>query len=83
MQLALKYDDGYPLVKEADQEIAHDKDAVEQAEKRRYIDQTTDRDPTFELLREDLAKTKADLAAQRATRVAAEHSIQQHSGVEW
>jgi uncharacterized protein involved in exopolysaccharide biosynthesis len=75
MQLALKYDESYPLVKEADQEIAQDKAAVEQAEKRIYVAQTTDRDPTFEFLREDLAKTKADLAAQRATQNAAQRSI--------
>ena len=75
MQLALKYDDSYPLVREADQEISQDKAAVEQAEKKTYIDQTTDSDPTFELLREDLAKTEADLAAQRATRIAAQRSI--------
>jgi uncharacterized protein involved in exopolysaccharide biosynthesis len=75
MQLALKYDDSYPLVREADQEISQDKAAVEQAEKKTYIDQTTDRDPTFELLREDFAKTEADLAAQRATRIASQRSI--------
>ncbi|MGA7521129.1 MAG: Wzz/FepE/Etk N-terminal domain-containing protein [Acidobacteriaceae bacterium] len=75
MQLALKYDDSYPLVKEADQEIAQDKAAVKQAEAKTYIDQTTDRDPTFEFLREDLAKTEADLAAQRATRVSAQRSV--------
>jgi uncharacterized protein involved in exopolysaccharide biosynthesis len=51
MQLALKYDDNYPLSKEEEQEIEHDKAAVEQAEKKTYIAQTTDRDPTFELLR--------------------------------
>jgi uncharacterized protein involved in exopolysaccharide biosynthesis len=75
MQLALKYDDSYPLVKEADQEIARDKAELEQAESKKYVAQTTDRDPTFELLREDLAKTGADLAAQRAIRVAAQRSI--------
>lgn len=75
MQLVLKYDDNYPLVKEAEQEIAADKAALVQAERKTYIAQTTDRDPTFELLREDVAKTKADLAAQRATRTAAQQSI--------
>lgn len=75
MQLALKYDDNYPLVKEADQEIAQDKVAVEQAERKTYLAETTDRDPTFELIREDIAKTEADLAAQRATHIAAQHSI--------
>ncbi len=38
--------------------------------------QSTDRDPTFELLREDLARSQADLAAQRATLAASKNSIQ-------
>jgi uncharacterized protein involved in exopolysaccharide biosynthesis len=74
-QLALKYDPSYPLVQEADQEIAQDKAAVANAEARKYVTQTTDRDPTYELLREDLAKTAADLSAQRATVVATKQSI--------
>jgi uncharacterized protein involved in exopolysaccharide biosynthesis len=37
---------------------------------------TTDRDPTFELLREDLAKTESDLAAQHATASAARRAVQ-------
>ena len=36
---------------------------------------TTDRDPTFELLREDLAKNEADLAAQQASLAANRHGI--------
>jgi uncharacterized protein involved in exopolysaccharide biosynthesis len=74
-QLALKYDENYPLVKEADQEVAQDKAAVAHAEEKKYVSQTTDRDPTYELLREDAAKSEADLAAQRATRSATEQSI--------
>jgi uncharacterized protein involved in exopolysaccharide biosynthesis len=66
-QLLLKYDPSYPLVQEADQEVAQAKAAIEEAKKAPYINQTTDRDPTFELLREDLARTEADLAGQRAS----------------
>jgi uncharacterized protein involved in exopolysaccharide biosynthesis len=75
-QLALKYDASYPLVREADEEIVQDKAAVEQAEQKKYVTETTDRDPTFELLREDIAKTEADLSAQRATVAATRRSIQ-------
>lgn len=75
-QLALKYDESYPLMKEAEQEIAQDKAALAQAESKKYVTETTDRDPTYELLREDLAKSQVDLAAQRATRVATQRSIQ-------
>jgi uncharacterized protein involved in exopolysaccharide biosynthesis len=75
-QLALKYDASYPLVQEADQEIAQAKDAIAEAEKTRYVTQATDRDPTFELLREDLARAKADLAAQHASLAVVRSSIE-------
>lgn len=69
-QLLAKYDPHYPLVLEADQEVADAKIAIAQAEKNPYVNKETDRDPTFEWLREDLVKTQADLAAQRANLVA-------------
>jgi uncharacterized protein involved in exopolysaccharide biosynthesis len=75
-QLSLKYEPSYPLVREADEEVAQAKSAIEQAEKTQYVNQTTDRDPTFELLREDLAKTRTDLAGQRANDKAIQASIQ-------
>ncbi len=75
-QLALKYDPHFPLVQEADQEIAQTQAAIAEAEKTQYLTQTTDRDPTYELLREDLARTQTDLAAQHATEAAARSSIQ-------
>jgi uncharacterized protein involved in exopolysaccharide biosynthesis len=75
MQLVLKYDANYPLVKEADQEIAQDRAAIAAAERTRYVTETTDRDPTFELLREDLAKTRSDLASQRAALTKSQQSI--------
>lgn len=75
-QLALKYDASYPLVQEADQEIAQTQAAIAEAKKTTYVIQTTDRDPTYELLREDVAKTQADLASQEATAVALGQSIQ-------
>ena len=74
-QLLMKYDPNYPLVKEVDQEIAETQDAITNAEKAKYVNQTTDRDPTYELLREDQAKTEADLASGKATAAALANSI--------
>ena len=74
-QLLLKYAPSYPLVQEADQEVAEAKAAIAEAEKTPYVDVETDRDPTFELLREDLAKSESDLAAQQASLGANRHSI--------
>jgi uncharacterized protein involved in exopolysaccharide biosynthesis len=74
-QLLLKYAPGYPLVEEADQEVAEAKAAIAEAERTPYVDEETDRDPTYELLREDLAKSESDLAAQQASLAANRHSI--------
>lgn len=61
-ELLTKFDPSYPLVQEVDKEIAETKAAIAEAEKAPTRDQATDRDPTWELLREELAKAKADLA---------------------
>jgi len=75
-QLAMKYDSSYPLVLEADQEVAETQAAIAEAQKTQFTNQTTDRDPTYEYLRADVAKTKADLASQKATATAVGHSIE-------
>jgi uncharacterized protein involved in exopolysaccharide biosynthesis len=75
-QLRMKYDDAYPLVREANQEVANARDAIARAENAKYLTETTDRDPTFELLREDEAKTRSDLVSQKATLAATKSSIQ-------
>src|SRR5580704_6916620 len=74
-QLLLKYDPSYPLVKEIEEEIAETKDAITKAGEANYVNRTTDRDPTYEYLRQDEAKTEADLASQRATAAALVDSI--------
>ena len=74
-QLLMKYDPSYPLVKEIEQEISETKDAIAAAEQSRYINNTTDRDQTFEYLRQDLARTKADLASEEARASALQSSI--------
>lgn len=74
-QLLMKYEASYPLVKEVDEEIAQTKEAITNAEQTRYVDETTDRDPTFEYLRQDQAKTEADLAAEQAKASAITDSI--------
>jgi uncharacterized protein involved in exopolysaccharide biosynthesis len=75
-QLLMKYDASFPLVKEVDKEIAQTSEAIAEAEKAKYVNTTTDRDPTFEYLREDHAKTEADLASDQARATALQGSIQ-------
>jgi uncharacterized protein involved in exopolysaccharide biosynthesis len=74
--LATKYAPNYPLVQEADREVAAAKVAIAEAESKPYINQQTDRDPTFELLREDLARTETDRAAQGASLAQVKKTIQ-------
>ncbi len=74
-QLLMKYDPSYPLVREVDEEIAETNKAIEAAEQAKYVNTTTDRDPTFEYLRHDQAKTEADLAAEQARGGALQTSI--------
>jgi len=74
-QLLMKYSPDYPLVVEATQEVDQAKAAIAEAEKNHIMTRTTDQDATYELLREDLAKTRADLATQQATVAALSQSI--------
>lgn len=75
-QLLTKFQPTYPLVVEVNQEIAETQEAIKRAQEMTYVNQTTDRDPTYELLREDIARTQADLASQEATAAALVTSIQ-------
>src|SRR5215475_3759758 len=51
-ELTTKYDPSYPLVQEVDKEIAQTQAAIASAEKLQYVNQTSDRDPGYELIRE-------------------------------
>lgn len=79
-QLLMKYDPSYPLVQEADQEIAQTRAAIAEAEKQQYVNQTTDRDPTYELMKEDITRTQADLAFQQGAAKALQTNIQNMRG---
>src|SRR5215469_7344799 len=74
-QLALKFDPSYPLVQEQDREIAQTQAALVEYQKLQYLNHTTDRDPTYEMIREDIVKSKADLASHEASAAAIEGSI--------
>jgi uncharacterized protein involved in exopolysaccharide biosynthesis len=74
-QLATKFSVGYPLLREADQEVLDAQAAVASAERMQLRDQTTDQDSTFELLRQDVAKTRADLADHQASASVLKQSI--------
>jgi uncharacterized protein involved in exopolysaccharide biosynthesis len=74
-QLVVKFSDSYPLVREADEEIAETQAAIAEAKQMIYKNETTDRDPTREFLRQDFARTKADLVSQKANAAATANSL--------
>jgi uncharacterized protein involved in exopolysaccharide biosynthesis len=71
-QFLLKYAQNYPLVRDADQEVAEAKAAIAAAQQGLNSSQATDRDRGLALLREKLAHDQADVANHRASLAAIE-----------
>ena len=64
--LLAKFEPTYRPVQQVEQQIAQTKAAIAAAEKAPLRDETTDRDPTYEALRAELAKSQTDLASLEA-----------------
>jgi uncharacterized protein involved in exopolysaccharide biosynthesis len=73
-ELLARFEPTYRPVQEVQEQIAQTRAAIEAAEKAPLRDETTDRDPTYEALRSELAKSKTELAATQA-RTAAVSSL--------
>ncbi len=65
-ELLTKFQPDYRPVKEVDQQIAATRDKIEQEEKARVQEVTTDQSPTFAWIDSERAKTKADLEGLKA-----------------
>ena len=65
-ELLSKFAPEYPLVQEVQKQIAQAQAAIADAEQSPVREQTTDRDPTYAWMREELAKNRAQLIALRA-----------------
>jgi uncharacterized protein involved in exopolysaccharide biosynthesis len=65
-ELLAKFEPTYRPVQEVEEQIAQTRSAIAAAEKSPLRDETTDRDPTYEALRSELAKSKTELAATQA-----------------
>jgi uncharacterized protein involved in exopolysaccharide biosynthesis len=65
-ELLEKFEPTYRPVQEVEAEITQTRAALAVAEKSQLHEETTDRDPTHEWVREELAKAKADLAGLQA-----------------
>jgi uncharacterized protein involved in exopolysaccharide biosynthesis len=64
--LLAKYEPSYRPVQVVEQQIAETRQAIEAAQKEPLRDETDDRDPTYEGLRSDLAKSRTELVAWEA-----------------
>ncbi|PYV16161.1 MAG: hypothetical protein DMG21_12640 [Acidobacteria bacterium] len=70
IDLLEKYNPEYRPVKEVEKQIAETHAAIQEAEKSQLRQETTDRDPNFEMVRENLTKSQADLAGFKARAIA-------------
>lgn len=66
VDLRNKYAPEDRMVKEVDTQIEQVKAAIDAQEKAPLREQTTDQNPTYEFLKQELAKTKAELASEEA-----------------
>jgi uncharacterized protein involved in exopolysaccharide biosynthesis len=65
-ELLSKFAPDYPLVQEVEKQIAQTQAAIVTAQQSPVREETTDRDPTYAWMREELAKNRAQLIALRA-----------------
>lgn len=76
IELLTKFEPGYRAIKEVDAQIAAVRAAL--AENSKVHEEITDRDPTHEWAREELAKANADLAALQARAEATNRAVQSY-----
>jgi uncharacterized protein involved in exopolysaccharide biosynthesis len=69
-ELLTKYQPEYRLVQEVDKQIADTRAAITEEEAKPLKEQTTDRNPTYSWINEELAKAKSDYSALQARAVA-------------
>jgi uncharacterized protein involved in exopolysaccharide biosynthesis len=65
-ELLEKFEPGYRAVQEVDVQIGQTRTELAAAEKSQLHDETTDRDPAYEWVREELSRAKSELAGLQA-----------------
>lgn len=83
-ELLTKFQPTYPLVVEVDRQIAQARAALADGQRSQLQETTTDRDPSYELVREDLTRSNAELAALQARSSSlAREAATDRSKVQW
>jgi uncharacterized protein involved in exopolysaccharide biosynthesis len=72
--LLTKFDPSYPLVKDVDQQIAETKSAISAEESKPIREESSDRDPSYQWVRDELTRAQAELSGL-ATRSASSAAI--------
>ena len=72
--LITKFDPSYPLVKDVDQQIAETKSAISAEESKPIREESSDRDPSYQWVRDELTRAQAELSGL-ATRAASSAAI--------
>jgi uncharacterized protein involved in exopolysaccharide biosynthesis len=76
IELLGTFQPSYPPVREVEKQIAETRAAIAASEKMPLVEETTDRDPTYEWVRSELAKAKSELATLQARATASAQTLQ-------
>lgn len=76
--LLSKYDPTYVAVKEVETQIAQTRTAIDRETNAPVLENTTDRNPTYEWLNSELAKAKADLPTLEANAAATQQAVESY-----
>src|SRR6266851_260853 len=79
-ELLTKYQPTYALVQEVDKQIADTRASIAAAESRPIREETTDRNPTYAWINEELAKARADYSALQARAAAMQAIVSKYEG---
>jgi len=79
-ELLTKYQPTYPLVQEVDKELAETRASIASEEGKPVRDETTDRNPTYAWINEELAKAKADDSGLQARAAAIQATVAKYQG---
>ena len=83
-ELLTKFQPTYPLVVEVERQIAQAHAALADAQRSELKETTTDRDPSYEMVREDLTRSTAELATLQARLSSlSKESVADRARVEW
>ena len=78
-ELLTKYQPTYPLVQEVDKQIADTRASIATAESKPVREETTDRNPTYAWINEELAKAKAEYSGLQARAAATQVIVSKYN----